>query len=60
MLPEELDARLLWEARRRWVPMADVVREAIEHDLAGTSAGGRIDQAASQDQVDGHMVLAKN
>ena len=42
MLPEELDARLRWEARRRGVSMADVVREAIEHDLAGTSAGGRM------------------
>ncbi len=42
MLPEELDTRLRLEARRRGVSMADVVREAIDHHLASTSAGGRL------------------
>jgi Ribbon-helix-helix protein, copG family len=30
MLPDEIDARLRFEARRRGVPVAELIREAIE------------------------------
>jgi plasmid stability protein len=40
MLPDELDARIRLEARRRGVSIADVAREAIEqHVGAGPEAG---------------------
>lgn len=33
MLPDDVDARLRVEARRRGVPIAEVVREAVERHL---------------------------
>ncbi len=40
MLPEELDARLRLEARRRGVSIADIAREAIEEHVPDPAAGG--------------------
>lgn len=42
MLPEEVDARLRLEARRRGVSIADVAREAIEQHLPSTASAGRL------------------
>lgn len=42
MLPEDVDARLRHEARRRGVSMADVAREAIEHHLPAPNETGRL------------------
>jgi hypothetical protein len=39
MLPEELEARLRHEARRRGVSIAQVVREAVERELPAPEAG---------------------
>lgn len=36
MLPDEIDARLRFEARRRGVSLADVTREALEKHLPPT------------------------
>lgn len=41
MLPEDTDARLRLEARRRGVPIAVVVRDAVEHHLPPPSPGRR-------------------
>lgn len=41
MLPDELDARLRFEARRRGVGIAEVVREAVEQHLPNPAAKGR-------------------
>jgi predicted transcriptional regulator len=38
MLPDEVDARLRFEARRRRVSIADVAREAIEKHLPPVAA----------------------
>ncbi|MHB1486958.1 MAG: ribbon-helix-helix protein, CopG family [Acidimicrobiales bacterium] len=42
MMPEEIDARLRLEARRRGVSIAEVVREAIEHHLPDSPTTGRL------------------
>lgn len=42
MLPDELDARIRLEARRRGVSIADVAREAIEQHVAGAVPTGRL------------------
>ena len=42
MLPDELDARIRLEARRRGVSIADVAREAIEQYLPGPKQTGRL------------------
>jgi hypothetical protein len=42
MLPEDVDARLRREARRRGVSIADVAREAIERHLPDPSKDGRL------------------
>ncbi len=42
MLPEDVDARLRLEARRRGVSIADVAREAIEQHLPATASTGRL------------------
>ena len=39
MLPEELEARLRLEARRRDVSIAEIVREAVELHLPAPEAG---------------------
>lgn len=39
MLPEEVEARLRLEARRRGVPVAEVVREAVERHLPAPEPG---------------------
>jgi len=39
MLPDEVDIRLRREARRRGVPVAQVVREAVEQHLPATEPG---------------------
>jgi len=41
MLSDELDARLRFEARRRGVGIAEVVREAVEQHLPGPIGEGR-------------------
>jgi hypothetical protein len=41
MLPDELDARLRFEARRRGVGIAEIVREAVERHLPGPSRRAR-------------------
>jgi hypothetical protein len=40
MLPDELDARVRLEARRRGVSIADIAREAIEQHLPGPAPKG--------------------
>jgi len=42
MLPDEVDARLRFEARRRGVSIAEVAREAIEAHLPEPTATGRL------------------
>jgi Ribbon-helix-helix protein, copG family len=42
MLPDDLDARLRLEAKRRGVSIADVAREAIERHLPSPSPDGRL------------------
>jgi hypothetical protein len=39
MFPDEVDARLRLEARRRGVPVAEVVREAVERHLPAPEPG---------------------
>jgi hypothetical protein len=39
MFPEEVDRRLRLEARRRGVPVAEVVREAVERHLPPAEPG---------------------
>lgn len=39
MLPDEVDARLRLEARRRGLSIAQVAREAIEHELPTQAEG---------------------
>lgn len=39
MLPDEVEARLRVEARRRGVPIAEVVREAVERHLPAPQPG---------------------
>jgi Ribbon-helix-helix protein, copG family len=41
MLPEDVDMRLRMEARRRGVPIAAVVRAAVEHHLPEPPSGRR-------------------
>jgi hypothetical protein len=38
MLPDELDARLRFEARRRGIGIVHVVREALEQHIPGASS----------------------
>jgi hypothetical protein len=40
MLPDTLDDRLRREARRRGVPIAEVTRQALEHELPEPSTNG--------------------
>lgn len=42
MLPDDVDARLRLEARRRGVPIADIAREAIDRHLPHPPADGRL------------------
>jgi hypothetical protein len=42
MLPDEVDARLRQEAKRRGTSIADVVRDAIEQQLPRPPADGRL------------------
>lgn len=42
MLPDEVEARLRLEARRRGVPIAEVVREAVERHLPAPEPGRRL------------------
>jgi hypothetical protein len=39
MLPDDVEARLRREARRRGVPLAQIVREAVERDLPAPEPG---------------------
>jgi hypothetical protein len=39
MLPDEVEARLRLEARRRGLPIAEVVREAVERHLPAPEPG---------------------
>jgi len=42
MLPDELDARIRLEARRRGSSIADIAREAIEQHVPGLEPTGRL------------------
>jgi hypothetical protein len=42
MLPDELDQRLRLEARRRNVPVAEIVRNAVDAHLPPTQRGRRL------------------
>jgi hypothetical protein len=42
MLPDDVEARLRLEARRRGVPIAEVVREAVEQHLPAAEPGRRL------------------
>lgn len=42
MLPDEVDARLRQEAKRRGVSIADVAREAIDRHVPSPPADGRL------------------
>lgn len=42
MLPDDVDARLRREARRRGVPVAEVVREAVERHVPPPERGRRL------------------
>ena len=42
MLPDEVDARLRLEARRRGVPVAEIVREAVDRHLPAPEPGRRL------------------
>lgn len=42
MLPDDVDARLRREARRRGVPVAEVVREAVERHVPAPERGRRL------------------
>jgi Ribbon-helix-helix protein, copG family len=42
MLPDDMDARLRLEARRRGSSIADVAREAIDRQLPHPAADGRL------------------
>lgn len=42
MVPDDLDARMRQEARRRGVSIADVARRAIERDLPSPPKDGRL------------------
>jgi hypothetical protein len=39
MLPDDLEARLRFEARRKGVPIAEVVRDAVERHLPAPETG---------------------
>jgi len=39
MFPNDVDARLRLEARRRGVPLAQIVREAVERELPAPESG---------------------
>lgn len=39
MLPDDVEARLRLEARRRGVPLAQIVREAVERELPAPESG---------------------
>jgi hypothetical protein len=42
MLPDELDARIRREAKRRGVSIADIAREAIEQHVPAPPSSGRL------------------
>jgi hypothetical protein len=42
MVPDDLDARMRQEARRKGVSIADVARRAIERDLPSPPKDGRL------------------
>jgi hypothetical protein len=42
MLPDDMESRLRLEARRRGVPMAEIVREAVERHLPRATPGKRL------------------
>lgn len=42
MLPDDIDARIRLEARRRGVSIADIVREAIGQHVSGSAPAGRL------------------
>jgi hypothetical protein len=42
MLPDDVEARLRREARRRGVPLAQIVREAVERELPAPEPGRRL------------------
>lgn len=63
MFPDEVDARLRLEARRRGVPVAEVVREAVMRHLPAPTPGrplsffgiGEGGPADASERVDEHV-----
>lgn len=66
MLPDEVEARVRLEARRRGVPIAEVVREAVERHLPAPEPGrplsffgvGEGGPADASDRVDEYVQRA--
>ena len=67
MFPDDVDARLRLEARRRGVPRAQIVREAVERELPtpepgralsffGIGEGGPADASERVDEYVGRAV----
>ncbi len=59
MVPDDLDALMRQEARRRGVSIADVARRALERDLPGPPKDGRLSffavGAGGPDDVSEHV-----
>jgi hypothetical protein len=59
MVPDDLDALMRQEARRRGVSIADVARRALERDLPGPPKEGRLSffavGAGGPDDVSEHV-----
>ena len=71
MLPDDVEARLRLEARRRGVPLAQIVREAVERELPapesgrplsffGIGEGGPADASERVDEVVGRAVQRRH
>ncbi len=66
MLPDDVESRLRLEARRRGVPMAEIVREAVEQHLPGVIPGkplsffavGEGGPADASERVDDYVAAA--
>jgi len=66
MLPDDVEERLRREARRRGVPLAQVVREAVERHLPAPEPGRRLSffafgeggPADASERVDEYVRLA--
>ena len=70
MFPDDADARLVGEARRRGVPIAEVVRDAVEHHLPPSAPGrhlpffaigdGPVDGGRRIDEIVGEIIVSRH